>query len=726
MISGNYYFTMDKNVEGGIQTFNYGDDIGFTYTDFTYPTELIANPGDNICTAVLDKLKTALGNYEYFYDVYGNFIFQEIKNYQNTTKATIDIRKINNGDYKVDISNGKSVYDFTDNKLGISFSNTPQYNRIKNDFVIWGTRKTTDEIKKPVRYHLAIDKKPKIGDIFNVYFYIDPEDNLRKAKIPISFNSRKDFPINGLEGVFYLDNSTRVVYKWDSKTKDYVSPSGATTFEFDSMTDFPEEPDEKAIYVDKSTGKMYMWKAATGKHYNEVQEEINNLDKDYEQQLTILQESLLRYQSQLADIDFQLTELDDQYATELFNLHQAEQNYDSMVENIKYCQDKIEENNILIDNYRGLEYYYNGLYNNYMTQAASETNPQEREKILELAQEAKDKQINAVAAQQALITENETYTSQITSNENLKIYWEEKKTTAENILEANGYNRKLQELQNAYDGTKNLIQNTEEQITTLKANYQSDLSRLKYEQKQYVESIDDTLTLVQTTDWRSQLYLQGAAAEALGLPSNYYYAELKNEWPKLYNLTADSYVDENNRTIFIGDFYKDVVDFPWDLDYWLDFIDSESDIGGLSISNIGRRSYSENKDDYNCLFEPEIPDFILIESGQDDTEKQREECDKRGQRYIQISPKIYNQVITGGVKNSCFEKVKELLYDYTSYNNSISIGCLPIYHLDVNQRISIQNQQNDIFGDYLINSISIPLTVNGTMNISAMKCNAKL
>ena len=121
---------------GGIQTFNYGDDIGFEYTDFTYPGELIANPGDNICTAVLDKIKSVLGNYEYFYDVYGNFVFQEIKDYKNTTQATVEINNMTNEDYEIDISKGKSVYDFKDNELAISFSNTPQYSRIKNDFVI--------------------------------------------------------------------------------------------------------------------------------------------------------------------------------------------------------------------------------------------------------------------------------------------------------------------------------------------------------------------------------------------------------------------------------------------------------------------------------------------------------------------------------------------------------------------------------------------------------------
>ena len=37
-----------------------------------------------LCT-ILDKIKNLLGNFEYYYDLDGNFIFQEVKNYLNNT-----------------------------------------------------------------------------------------------------------------------------------------------------------------------------------------------------------------------------------------------------------------------------------------------------------------------------------------------------------------------------------------------------------------------------------------------------------------------------------------------------------------------------------------------------------------------------------------------------------------------------------------------------------------
>jgi hypothetical protein len=120
---------------GSIQEFEYGEDVGFTFTDFTYPSELTANAGDNVCT-ILDTIKNTLGNYEYYYDIWGNFIFQEIKNYLNTTQATVELNNMKNDDYLVDISRGKSVYNFSDGKLITNYSNSPQYSKIKNDFVV--------------------------------------------------------------------------------------------------------------------------------------------------------------------------------------------------------------------------------------------------------------------------------------------------------------------------------------------------------------------------------------------------------------------------------------------------------------------------------------------------------------------------------------------------------------------------------------------------------------
>ena len=45
---------------------------------------------------------------------------------------------------------------------------------------------------------------------------------------------------------------------------------------------------------------------------------------------------------------------------------------------------------------------------------------------------------------------------------------------------------------------------------------------------------------------------------------------------------------------------------PENIDYFLDFIDEDSSLGGYSISNIGKRSMiiEDNNEGINCVFEP--------------------------------------------------------------------------------------------------------------------------
>lgn len=422
-----------------------GQDVGYIYTDFIYPGELIGDAGNSVCD-ILDKIKSALGNYEYFYDLDGNFIFQEIKNYLNTSKSTTDLNDMEQNDYLIDITKGKSVYTFDDSFLISSYSNAPQYSMIKNDYIVWGMREdATTGATYPIRYHLAIDTKPQTGNTYKVFFYDDPDDGIRKAKRPIQFSTRDGFPTQGAEDTFYLALDTNTVYKWDTEQNTYV-----------------------------------------------------------------------RFATQTKDIT--------------------------------------------------------------------------------------------------------------------------------------------------------------------------------------------------TTDWRTELYLSGAQAEGFSLDTNNYYTELNNEWPKMYDI-------EN------GEFYEEYEKDPSSLDYFLDFIDSSAAIGELSISNIGKRSKIVVDEDINCIFEREIPNLVMIDASQDSAivTEQREEAQRKGQDYIQVTGAIYNLLATGGTQNSAFERVKELIYQYTSYNESITLQCMPIYYLDVNQRITVNDSKSNIYGDYMINSISIPLNISSMMTISATR-----
>jgi len=220
--STNYNELAERQAQGHgvIKEFSYGQDIGYILTDFVYPGELIGNAGDTIVT-ILDQIKNTLGNYEYFYDINGNFIFQKIKNYLNTSYSVFLINEMNANNYLVNYANGKSVYTFENGNIIQSYSNSPQYQQIKNDFLVWGKRTSIDGKDIPIRYHLAIDKKPEVGNTYKVFFFMDPDDGIIKAKKPVNFSSKTYFPEKGEIGIYYYAEDTGIIYKWANDVQTY-------------------------------------------------------------------------------------------------------------------------------------------------------------------------------------------------------------------------------------------------------------------------------------------------------------------------------------------------------------------------------------------------------------------------------------------------------------------------------------------------------------------------
>lgn len=397
---------------GTIREFSYGQDIGYILTDFVYPGELVGNAGDTVVT-ILDQIKNTLGNYEYFYDVDGNFRFQEIKNYLNTSYSTFLINEMNADNYLVDYTSGESAYTFEDANIIQSYSNSPQYQQIKNDFLVWGKRTSIDGKDVPIRYHLAIDSKPTIGNSYKVFFFTDPDDGITKAKKPVEFSSKSNFPDKGEAGNYYYATDTDIIYKWATDAK-------------------------------------------------------------------------------------------------------------------------------------------------------------------------------------------------------------------------------------------------------------------AYEQTPY------TIETIKATDYRTELYMAGVASEPFGLDSNYYYTELKNEWPKLY--------DMRNQKFFEG-----VINQPSDIDFFLDFIDTPTAISEFSVQNIGRRTTTLVDDSINCIFEPDNPDIVIIEAGSENADSIQRECEARKQEYAQVRPEVYVMLLNGGALRSAYDEVKKELYQYTNYNEQISLTTLPIYYLEPNVRITVRD-----------------------------------
>lgn len=153
-----------------LMKFNYGDLVGYHATPLVYPEDLTAAVGSSI-TSVLDNIVKIFGNYEYFYDLDGHFVFQKKKSIVQTeslglTSVAQRRSEVNSNNYRSDIIFNNTLldelrsYNYQDSKLFTQFSITPQLSNIRNDYSIWGTRSSVSNSNVPVHYRFAISDKP--------------------------------------------------------------------------------------------------------------------------------------------------------------------------------------------------------------------------------------------------------------------------------------------------------------------------------------------------------------------------------------------------------------------------------------------------------------------------------------------------------------------------------------------------------------------------------------
>lgn len=141
-----------------VKKYSYGDDIGYQLTDLTYAGDLICNEGEAL-TAMLDKIKTMLGEFEYFYNEEGKFVFQKKRNYLQTSWTQLTNNEY--GEPYIDFEKYKIAFDFKQNQLLSSISNSPVLNNVHNDITVWGKRKGISGADIPIHARYAIDKKPE-------------------------------------------------------------------------------------------------------------------------------------------------------------------------------------------------------------------------------------------------------------------------------------------------------------------------------------------------------------------------------------------------------------------------------------------------------------------------------------------------------------------------------------------------------------------------------------
>ena len=267
-------------------------------------------------------------------------------------------------------------------------------------------------------------------------------------------------------------------------------------------------------------------------------------------------------------------------------------------------------------------------------------------------------------------------------------------------------------------------------------------------------------------NWRVELLLQGLEAEENSIDPGPYYAELKANWPIVYDFRNNRLVSSGidymdyfvgKTGVIFGDNYSfgnyndlnadsnktrfrtsqdsaEVEDYILKYEnsnyhYFFDMIDSSSPTWGeYSVKNIGRRMNINTKDGVNCVFASKIPDYAFVNTtGLTQAERANiyAELSNIAEEIIQITDNYYINFATGGSQRSAYEQIKYDLQQYTSYQNTISITAVPCFYLEPNVRVRLNEHTTNTFGDYIIKSISIPLGGN-SMSLSLSKAMEKI
>lgn len=525
---------------------SYGEDIGYRVVDLVYNGDLISAIGDSLVT-ILDKIKTMLGDFEYFYDLYGRFIFQRKRTYVNTSWSKLT--KTEDEDY-VDYINSdrrKFSFNFEGNRLITAIQNSPNLANLKNDFSVWGKRKSISGAEIPIHARYAIDKKPVYYKALNGKVFVVDEIYAEEQQ----------------ETSYIVVDWRELIYQM---ALDYFAGQGCSI-------DQPVYLSDGGILVDPDhflyeVGQRNLYYYPTG-------------ITGYEQYYTDME----GFWRQLYNPDYipvakyQMGE----YTTEII---ESEENSHYFSKIKKWSDMKLIDYDI--------DYYINANNTDIETQYND---------LLELI------------------------SSDDFDEDDLKTF---------------------QDLKDKYNM------------------YQVDMSS-------------------DNEDKKDRLYWNVAVFEA-----------------------------------------------PETLNFWIEFLDSGTELAQFQIPMVGDRSKAINEDKAGAIIYKEIPDIILYdvfnaEGNKADLSNIRKEISENtGYTFVYL-PKGFSQYLTISYRNkSVKDKVDELLYDFAYCTESISITALPIYHLEPNTRIYVQDNTTKINGEYIINKITLPLTYNGTMSITAIKAQERL
>lgn len=696
---------------------SYGETAGYRLTELTYAGDLISNAGESV-TSMLDKIVKMLGNFEYFYDLEGHFVFQKKKTYTTSSWNSIvnnqDEQYVNNAAYTSAVQ-----YSFEDSKLITSFANNPAFTNLKNDFSIWGTRKGTTGVEIPIHMRYAIDKKPTVYKAFNglIYTtmtlkeYVDYVCSLEEQEAR-TFDKKPNK--NGLSDEEWWELKDWAEYyrfrhgSYPTQKLGYYTTSSQINlskyFELDAgVTSQIKDAYEGHYAIDDviiRDGKYFTnTHGSTCAH--DYQWWISNAfvaHPDWDVYFRIpggigkneppINEGTITLNISI-DVDKIITEID---WREL--IYQMAIDYRKHNREVDFGITLYNNNPTYVKNgLTGYENYYSDLegfwrqiyYPGYLGTFEAEV----------VTSENFSKKVNNLYFQRPVCKqcqETDIYHKDVTY---YTMSYTDKELTSQAQMNLRGH----EDLYGTFGSTKG------EKLSPF----------TKFDSsggKQFWIRIEKYTPVKNLT-----------RIQFINNPTKYYYGTTNDEWcycPWYGETSFNENLNYSTKTMVdfnLDNYWKsDLMTSPESLNFWFDFLDSEgSELGKYGVQAVGSRPKSANDNTVKAIYFRETPNVIF--KTPDDSQDQ----EKAGYSYIQLSNDLENLFTISGQGKSAKDVLDEWLYQYSYCIENVTIQALPVYYLQPNTRIYIRDKITQINGEYLITKITLPLTAKGTMSITATK-----
>lgn len=670
-------FNIDSKQEYTIAKIEYGDTPGYRLTDLVYAGELVAKVGENV-TSVLDKLKKMLGDFEYFYNIDGQFVFQRrqnrivypwnnpLKDEEKFTTATID-----QSAYMANLINSFLV---------TSIQNNPNIANLRNDFAVWGSRKTKEGAEIPIHMRYAVDFKPKYyknyaGEIFISEEY---EEEIDGAQV-----------VDWREVIYQMALDYFKHYHDD----DFLYTVGQNNLDF--------YPTGRTGYEQYYTDLQGFWRTLYNPEpelkldpipYDEVKEEDFIVIKNgYRLATEEEREKLPLNQMYVFDTHNGDTSIYPYLTSKYFHLIYDDR-YFFLTDGTKmdYSFDSEVLNKISIDK----------LYDKY-------TKPFLTQENFKGVIGERPTQAEIDGVDQIQVPED--------------IY---------DIPELDPFKVLLEYEENPPDGAPR------EEFHVYKYELGTDYSGFDY------YKLVDRPDYRKLPD--VPVYVKEKVMKFSDMPEeikNLYAPKNKDGVRKFQQYLNRWGVDNYNETLEnrIGDFIQyglGYYDFwteedeprwwtklistnPEGLLFWFDFIGSEtSDSASYAVPIIGMRAKAVNDTKIKSIFYKEVP-MTIFRTPREIEENKFEK--QTGYTYVQLQSTLENLFAISSKGQSLQNKMDELLYQHLHCAEKVNLQLVPIYYLEPNHHILIRNEDTTVDGEYLVEKIAIQLKHDGMMTVNTTK-----